>query len=101
MAKITEHTPGPWRVGDREPYVEIWGPMLMNAYPVLASMEAEPREANARLIAAAPDLLAALPDLFHVISWLENGCDPRSAVKELRIYQSRIDTAKAKAEGRP
>ena len=26
-------------------------------------------------------------DLEPVISWLENGCDPKEAAKELRIYQ--------------
>ena len=55
-----EPTPGPWRTGDREPYVKVWGPMRMNTHPILASMESEPRAANARLMAAAPDLLAAL-----------------------------------------
>lgn len=58
-------------------------------------------QANASLIAAAPEMLEALPDLSHVISWLENGCDPAKAAVELRHYQSRIDAAIAKAEGRP
>jgi len=26
-------------------------------------------------------------DLMPVIQWLENGCDPKAAAKELRIYQ--------------
>ena len=55
-----QHTPGPWRIGDHKPYVEVWGPMRMNNYPILASMESEPREANAILMAAAPDMLALL-----------------------------------------
>lgn len=58
----TQHTPGPWRVGDRKPYVEVWGPQRMNSSPILASMESEPREANARLMAAAPDILSALKE---------------------------------------
>jgi len=33
---------------------------------------------------------AALPDLTAVIAWLENGCDPREAVKELKHYQSKL-----------
>jgi hypothetical protein len=60
------HTPLSWRVGDREPYVEIWGPMRMNNYPILASMESEPRKANAELIVRAvnshADMLAALKE---------------------------------------
>ncbi len=60
------HTPLPWRVGDREPYVEIWGQMRMNAYPIVASMDSAPREANAALIVRAVNsfgpLIAALED---------------------------------------
>jgi hypothetical protein len=47
------HTPLPWRVGDRAPYVEIWGCMRMNSYPIVASMESDPRGANAALIVEA------------------------------------------------
>jgi len=57
-------------------------------------------EANARLIAAAPEMYEALPDLSHVISWLQNGCDPIKAADELQVYQERIDRAKTKAEGK-
>ena len=28
-----------------------------------------------------------VPDLSAVISWLENGCDPKEAAKELRMYR--------------
>jgi len=55
------------------------------------------QEANARLIAAAPDLFEALPDLTHVIAWLRNGCEVEHAVTELEIYQRRIDAALSKA----
>ena len=39
-------------------------------------------------------LAGAMPDLFSVIGWLENGCDPKHAATELRIYQERIDHAR-------
>lgn len=42
-------------------------------------------------------LVAATPDLSCTISWLENGCDPLMAAKELRIYRERIDAALAMA----
>lgn len=29
----------------------------------------------------------AAPDLTPVIDWLENGCDPQNAAKELRLYR--------------
>lgn len=35
----------------------------------------------------------SVPDLGPVIAWLENGCDPKDAAKELRIYQQRIKAA--------
>lgn len=42
-------------------------------------------------------LVASSPDLSNVITWLENGCDPIMAVKELRIYKERVDAALAMA----
>jgi hypothetical protein len=30
------------------------------------------------------------PNLDPVITWLENGCDPKEAAKELRIYAAAI-----------
>lgn len=54
---------------------------------------------DAALLAAAPDLAEAMPDLSHVISWLENGCHISEAIVELRSYQKRIDAALAKARG--
>jgi len=55
--------------------------------------------ARARLIAAAPEMFEALPDLSAVIAWLENGCEVTHAVTELRIHQARIDAARSKATG--
>lgn len=43
-----------------------------------------------------------MPDLSPVIAWLENGCDPKEAAKELRIYQQRMRSnagAQATARG--
>ena len=46
------------------------------------------------MITAAPatSLLASnqkaeMPSLYAVIQWLENGCDPKEAAKELRLYE--------------
>lgn len=33
-------------------------------------------------------LKAKTPDLSYVINWLENGCDVKSAIEELKIYQN-------------
>lgn len=62
------HTPGPWtfdRLGGG------WGCIIRNGAPAkdtfrIAELAESPQiEANARLIAAAPDLLAALQDLME------------------------------------
>lgn len=61
--KHTEHTPGPWVV-DRDPYgraVYIQHPdTKVNGGWVVATVWGDDKEANARIMAAAPDLLAAL-----------------------------------------
>ena len=57
MADRTPHTPGPWRV-DRRPVTVAVRDSAGNY--ITENVRAVPnQEANARLIAAAPDLLAA------------------------------------------
>lgn len=69
----TNHTPGPWRALSEEcdkPYIRIRGTKLGGRYKVanvltpvydgVHQREAEETRANASLIAAAPELLAAL-----------------------------------------
>jgi hypothetical protein len=45
-------------------------------------------ERFANLIAAAER--EQWPNLDPVINWLENGCDPKEAAKELRLYAAAI-----------
>lgn len=100
----TKHTPGPWQAQD----YWIIG-CVEDSWDIMAGANTAcpwrvakvfRSEADARLIAAAPDMYEALPDLSRVITWLQNGCDPIKAADELQVYQARIDLAKAKAEGR-
>ena len=59
--KKTQHTPGPWRASSQcivEPTNATVAITMANACDSV-----EQRDANARLIAAAPDLLEALKDL--------------------------------------
>lgn len=71
-----KHTPGPWKVLPEEcdrPYVRVRGTVLGERYKVanvvtpvydgVHGREAEETRANARLIAAAPELLKALKEL--------------------------------------
>ena len=59
----TAHTPGPWRAGASTFYPGLDGPMTMRVYtdhpPTEFEVTGDNITANARLIAAAPDLLAA------------------------------------------
>jgi hypothetical protein len=66
VASVPSHTPGPWTVGDDSPN-DYEGPMIDTRDRVVAVItidhenESTPEErANAQLISAAPDLLAAL-----------------------------------------
>lgn len=97
MAK--KHTPGPLVV---LPYDadDCWFVMKDSVRGKLVAT-VDTSEADALLFAAALDMYKALPDLSHVIRWLQNGCDPIKAANELQVYQERIDRAKAKAEGEP
>ena len=62
---MNPHTPGPWHLGMR-PGPMIYGP-LGEQVADLRGLTLEKHEtiANARLIAAAPDLLLALERLVH------------------------------------
>jgi len=71
------HTPGPWKVAKKTNFVET----------ATGSFIAECREQDARLIAAAPDLLAALQDI--VTAQAEHYGDG------MRLHMAMIDLADA------
>lgn len=103
---MTDYTKGPWQivmVGDSNPKPAIATADMLSVLTIAwedeAPFAAVFEESDANLMAAAPELFEALPDLLPVIAWLSNGCDPIKAVDELKIYQDRIDIAKAKAVG--
>lgn len=94
MADLTEHTPGPWRVLPEEadkPYIRVRGTRLGCRYKVANVLtlvydgvhEREAREtlANARLIAAAPTLLAACR---RAEQWLEGWASAEPYLSEFR-----------------
>ena len=74
---MSKHTPGPWHI---KPYRNfrkcIWASFETNPYPlahVPVMGHQKHVDANARLIAAAPELLEALKDLAQSIVWKEFG----------------------------
>jgi len=77
------HTPGPWHVGQGNGEGSVfseagrmgWGPGGTTLAPICRMIEQDPAEdeANARLIAAAPDLLAACEDaVATLVRWADN-----------------------------
>lgn len=70
---MSEHTPGPWEIVEEEGSYTIANPMIdsdsgAEMYdPVVWEMGGIDNLANARLIAAAPDLLAAAQLALHKI----------------------------------
>lgn len=91
---MSDHTPGPWSVGEKR---GVWvGPVVMadDGKRGVAFVVGE-SDANARLLAAAPDLLAALKA--H-IPWKTAG-QPDEPPQGWGIWQDAIDAIN-KAEGR-
>lgn len=94
-----KHTPGPWRIGDKG--MTVFGPLtdqpspiaIANLIPPTPRAGIEEREANAHLIAAAPDLLAASEQAAALLKELaHDGAEN----PELEILRKAI--AKAKGE---
>ena len=82
------HTPGPWRVGDAG--CSVFGPKKSDgSLPAVIATKVRP--GNATLIAAAPDLLAALEAIER---GLTNGQKERG-----ETFQSIARAAIAKAKG--
>lgn len=107
----TKHTPGPWKYssweqfGDTRFYVsQKEGAPYTPNYSDVASLISETvsgervaiQEANARLIAAAPELLAALHDC---LAFLENDCPlDLPCAPEIRAARAAIAKATGAAE---
>lgn len=93
----TKHTPGPWSMEKRvrsnfhQSGYRIWNPELTE---IIAA--AENNEANARLIAAAPDLLAALEQIAD--ENFANLDSPQSMRMRLRDFRERARAAIARVK---
>ena len=85
------HTPGPWRVGDAGN--TIFGPPNGNPSPqTIAHLSVIDHAANARLIAAAPEMLEALRDALECLLDDDEGY--------MRPIITRLRSVIARAEGR-
>jgi len=101
IATKQAHTPGPWEwTHDAEPYSSQWtlspGVLMVDGQDGTPGGD-EIHRANARLIAAAPDLLAAVKDARSMLATVEvvDGEDGDPWSKAL----ARMDAAIAKATG--
>ena len=82
-----QHTPGPWHVG-MKPGPIVYGPNGEQvASLVVPMLPEEENRANAHLIAAAPELLAALRD---VIGWI-----PGSSAWHTDAARKSVENARA------
>ncbi len=90
-----KHTPGPWHYDGLVQIVEAARPHMRVAFLPSDHDEYASSKPNGRLIAAAPDLLAALA---AVLKWYGGAADDDSEWSPCML-QAR--TAIAKAEGKP
>ena len=89
MKTIRTHTPGPWRIGDAGN--TVFGPKTDRPSPqTIATLGVIDHAANARLIAAAPEMLDALRAV-----WAEADGDWKSEHPTAALVRAAI----AKAEG--
>jgi len=85
----TQHTPGPWKIVKKGVFnIRFVG---ADGFGIADTTEVDEREkANARLIAAAPDMLEALK---YIVAWKPKDWNPETA-------RDMAQQAIAKAEGR-
>lgn len=93
-----EYTPGPWRIGDAGN--TVFGPpsdqpapvtiaTLPNATPRVPAIR---RQGNARLIAAAPALLAVCERILRAIEWSESA-DRMTSEEQAAVLRGVIEQA--------
>jgi hypothetical protein len=107
---MSAHTPGPWKVSDLSKsagrYLLVYQDAEVNeeSGPIARVFPAKGRDANARLIAAAPALLEALEKLTAELSSVQleavrEGCgNTNAACLTLRVDEARAAIRAAKGE---
>ena len=88
------HAPGPWIVGDGGKSLVVWSDSCG-----LTVAEARRSVDDARLIASAPDLLAALKVADMALDVAQAQVDSERDAHQLRGWRREVQTAINKAEG--
>lgn len=80
--EVMSHTPGPWR---HEPYENVYQSAVIGGLHQIALVHYDDFEqSNARLIAAAPELLEALENFIETVEHVDPG-----------VYRDSIEQAQA------
>lgn len=95
----TEHTPGPWSRADSVVVttMETHHYMTWIANCSVGGAGSSEQLANARLVAAAPELLDALKDAIELIESLDgkdNSCAPMTDISDLRAIVAKATGVK-------
>lgn len=103
MTIIARHTPGPWQANKRHNGWDVYAPDKRVVAEIYRVAEPEICEANARLVAAAPELLEAAK---RFIAWIDSGKRgfPSESKLDAAVTETRTAVAKAttgQAVGRP
>lgn len=96
-SKTSHHTSGPWRASECLTVCQGGGGAIAQCFWVSGAIELEAAEANARLIAAAPEMYDACRT---VAALAQNGADTIALLVELNRVAKQCAAAIAKAEGR-
>jgi hypothetical protein len=99
---MAQHTPGPWRCGQgitEKITPVVWAGSLVFGERIVHRIAVCDNAANARLIAAAPELLDALEELVSDLEFdMSAGCNPRLVKSGKRIEYARAAISKATGE---
>lgn len=85
----TQHTPGPWRY-DYE--LDYCGEIIASNGTSICSFTDEPSTNDARLIAAAPDLLAVLQELEESVDYWSEYDVPLGIVDRIRAAIAKAES---------
>jgi hypothetical protein len=113
MNEAPKHTPGPWRAVGGDELVFVSRPNIAHVgvtggrahdAPFVIVGNPGPKgseEADARLIAAAPEMLAVLRDALELANLAETLTGCRGDDDFVAAFKAKVEAAISKAEGRP